>query len=97
MQSTGVLKTHGNPRISIGITLYASLVKGLAPIILDRIPPELSEVFFFTREKKLYDIQVYVIEMSQVYQKPVLFDQKRFFHYFRAPKPPQANPKTPIP
>ena len=52
---------------------------------------------FFGGKIVFNDIQVCVVEMSQVYQKPVLFDQKRFFHYFRAPKPPQANPKIPIP
>ena len=70
---------------------------------LKQLHPALSQKKLFAPQKNLdrkiffNDIQVCVVEMSQVYQKPVLFDQKRFFHYFRAPKPPQANPKTPIP
>ena len=69
---------------------------------LKQLHPALSQIDFFPQKKiggKIFfnDIQVCVVEMSQVYQKPVLFDQKRFFHYFRAPKPPQANPKIPIP
>ena len=71
-------------------------VSGILPP-LKGVHPALSQKKSFSREKILYDIQVCVVEMSQVYQKPVLFDQKRFFHYFRAPKPPQANPKIPIP
>ena len=58
-------------------------------------PRSVTKKFISTRNKFFYDIQVYVVEMSQVYQKTVLFDQKRFFRYFRAPKPPPANPKNP--
>ena len=64
---------------------------------LKRVHPGLSQKVFFPREKNFFDTNVYGVEMSQVYQKPILFDQKRFFRYFRAPKPPQANPKIPIP
>ena len=64
---------------------------------LKTTPPRSVTIKIFPGKFFFYDIQVCVVEMSQLYQKTVLFDQKRFFRYFRAPKPPQANPKIPIP
>ena len=70
-------------------------------VALKTTPPSTIEIKFIFRKIKFsyefIDIHVCGVEMSIFHQKPSEKNQIWIFRYFRAPKPPQANPKIPIP